>query len=285
MNALIIFFSGTGNTEFIARYMKTRFSEPGSPLEDISLASIEQFPAGKLKDYSLIIFGFPVFALEAPRLVTDYIELLEDTGDKFACVFSFNTYGLAGGNANRHVLQHFSKKGFHPLGGLGVKMPGSDGLVMSGENSWYVKRAKKRDFTRLPKVDKFIHFVESRVKELEGGKSLSEFKERKPWSILGFLLGWIFGLFFRRLEKKMKKQFWVDENCVLCGICVKNCPVANIKIIEKKIVFDDRCVLCMRCLNQCPEYAIQIGKLTVGKFRWKGPAGDFHPLQYKTIDS
>jgi hypothetical protein len=33
----------------------------------------------------------------------------------------------------------------------------------------------------------------------------------------------------------------------------------------------------MRCIHGCPEQAIQIGKRTVGKFRWHGPKGQFKP--------
>jgi hypothetical protein len=37
----------------------------------------------------------------------------------------------------------------------------------------------------------------------------------------------------------------------------------------------------MRCIHRCPEQAIQIGKNTVGKFRWQGPKGQFDPLQIR----
>ena len=47
-----------------------------------------------------------------------------------------------------------------------------------------------------------------------------------------------------------------------------------------KIVFDDHCVMCLRCIHQCPAEAIQIGKMTLGKFRWHGPLGDFKPKKF-----
>ena len=45
--------------------------------------------------------------------------------------------------------------------------------------------------------------------------------------------------------------------------------------------FADHCALCLRCLHACPQEAIQIGRLTVGKFRWRGPKGDFRPLRMR----
>ena len=35
----------------------------------------------------------------------------------------------------------------------------------------------------------------------------------------------------------------------------------------------------MRCIHQCPQEAVQIGRGTVGKFRWRGSGGDFKPLR------
>ena len=64
-----------------------------------------------------------------------------------------------------------------------------------------------------------------------------------------FQLLWAF--VYRFAEKKIKTSFRADEQCVQCGLCVK----------------------------QCPNEAIQIGKSTVNKFRWKGPMGDFKPSE------
>ena len=47
------------------------------------------------------------------------------------------------------------------------------------------------------------------------------------------------------------------------------------------MTFNDTCFLCGRCINQCPQEAIQIGKKTIGKFRWKGPYKSFHPIKLK----
>ena len=78
----------------------------------------------------------------------------------------------------------------------------------------------------------------------------------------------------------MKKKFHATEECTFCELCVKNCPVQNISIFEKNIVFGDQCVMCLRCIHQCPAEAIQIGKITLGKFRWHGPLGDFKPKEF-----
>ncbi|MDF2804638.1 MAG: hypothetical protein K0S61_4543 [Anaerocolumna sp.] len=52
------------------------------------------------------------------------------------------------------------------------------------------------------------------------------------------------------------KSINVDEKCNVCGICVKVCPVNNIKIVEKKPEFQHRCEMCFACDEWCPTNAI-----------------------------
>ena len=59
------------------------------------------------------------------------------------------------------------------------------------------------------------------------------------------------------------------------------CPVDNIAMGEDGPHFARRCMLCLRCLHACPQEAIQIGRLTVDKFRWKGPKASFRPLEMR----
>jgi MinD superfamily P-loop ATPase len=52
------------------------------------------------------------------------------------------------------------------------------------------------------------------------------------------------------------KSIVVDEKCNGCGICVKVCPVNNIKIIDKRPELQHRCEMCFACDEWCPSNAI-----------------------------
>jgi ferredoxin/flavodoxin len=52
------------------------------------------------------------------------------------------------------------------------------------------------------------------------------------------------------------KSIAVDEKCNGCGICVKVCPVNNIKIVEKRPELQHRCEMCFACDEWCPSDAI-----------------------------
>lgn len=62
--------------------------------------------------------------------------------------------------------------------------------------------------------------------------------------------------------------FRTDAACVGCGQCVKNCPLNNIALKDRKPVWGKQCTHCMACICYCPTEAIEYGKKSVGKPRY-----------------
>jgi len=53
------------------------------------------------------------------------------------------------------------------------------------------------------------------------------------------------------------KTFVANQNCNQCGLCVKNCPVDAIKMIESRPFWTFDCESCMHCMNHCPKRSIE----------------------------
>ena len=52
---------------------------------------------------------------------------------------------------------------------------------------------------------------------------------------------------------------WVNEEmCVSCGVCVEECPVGAMSIVDETACIDDEeCIRCGRCHDVCPEKAVR----------------------------
>ncbi len=267
MKIAIIFFSGTGNTLFVAEGLRDRLK---SLYEVIDLIPVEKVDSYNIEDYDYLLWGFPVYFYSMPKFLKEKISGVKKPVSKV--VFLFCTYALYPGNALVNSSKLFKKNGFIPVIAGGVKLPGSDGLVFMKKNSGYVTQIKSMVKNAELKIDEMADFIGKNIDTLGDGK-IDRQRICLLTLLLSFLIKAIVAPFFFLIEKYLKKKFYADEKCTLCGICENNCPSGNIKIYDKKVLFSDKCYLCMRCINQCPVEAIQIGKLTIGKYRYRGPKG------------
>ena len=56
-------------------------------------------------------------------------------------------------------------------------------------------------------------------------------------------------------------SYKIDEKCIMCDACPKECPVGAIKPGKPKYVIDSEvCIDCGICEGICPESAISPGK-------------------------
>lgn len=264
MNILILYFSGTGNTAHIGKYLREALVEAG---DNATCASIEKFNFSRIEAFDHLVFGFPIFACDIPDFLKDDVERFPLTKDKTASIYC--TKAIASGSALKHVQKQFERIGYKITGWADISMPGSDGLAFVKKDSPMVKKMELRDFSSIPEADVLVTMIQNSNIQAEVLLPISLGQK-----LVGGLLGHAYPLF----ENNLKKKFWADEKCISCKKCEKICPAGNISVNEN-VEFGDRCYLCMRCIHQCPVEAIQIGKSTIDKFRWKGPNKDFNPLQ------
>lgn len=276
MKLILLYFSGTGNTDYVAHYLARRLDH--LPIE-IELRSVERQPAETLTDFDVLAVGFPVYECESPRFFRVYLERLAPGEGRGAFVFC--TKGALAGNAVRHNLRRLAERGYVPLGGGSVGMPGSDGLAFTSKDSWIARMALQKDYDHLKAVDRLAGQMTEVLSGLVEGEPVETFCRPLPISINGILFDWLWAFLYKVFGNYLRTRFWADERCKSCGLCIQLCPVDNVELWEGHPRFADRCVLCMRCIHACPQEAIQIGKATVEKFRWHGPKGDFKPLHLR----
>ncbi|MHA1370392.1 MAG: hypothetical protein ACTSRA_11830, partial [Promethearchaeota archaeon] len=181
INLLIIYFSGTGNTEYISRYLestlKRELDNAGlSRSINIYRVPIERFRIEDIIKHDVIVLGFPIFELNSPEIISNFLINLHDFSIKrmhkktsknmLQGMFFFCTMGIAAGNAFRKNFKHLKGSNYMFLGSTAIKMPGSDGLAMLEESSSFVKKALESDYDNIPKLNKFIDRIKTVMEEL-----------------------------------------------------------------------------------------------------------------------
>lgn len=254
----ILYFSGTGNTAFVAEQIEKQLKARGEQVERKALETVHPDEAGTGK---LLYFGFPIYACASPVPVAEFIRGMK-TGKPLK-VKLFATKAYFSGKALSRTGMKLEERGFEVLSTFETKMPGSDGLAFLRKESRAAQRLLQNFSGVIGGLEAWVekdHFI--------------------PWRRRGpDIVGCLFSLAMKQAEHSLASRFTADAQCNLCRLCIRICPAANISENEGSICFGKECFLCMRCLHQCPKEAIQIGSKTVGRFRYKGPTGDFHPLK------
>ena len=276
MRLLILYFSGTGNTDYVAHYLAHRL-DLGQV--DVDLRSIEWQPPEQVAGFDLLALGFPVYAGDSPGLVQAYLDRLPAGENRGAFVFC--TKGAYAASAVRLNLQRLAMQGYVPLLGDDVIMPGTDGLAMISKNSQMARKALQKDYDQLKDANRLLEQMNSVVAQLADGCPIETLQMLIPPRLKTTLSDRLWAVLYRATEKWARARLHADDRCEACGLCARICPVGNVTVRDGKAQFEDRCILCLRCLHACPQEAIQIGKLTTNKFRWKGPKGDFKPLRLR----
>lgn len=235
-----IYFSGTGNSRYVAEMFCNEYDETTKALSIEDDNIIEA-----VRNEEMLVFAYPVQYSTVPKILRDFIiennELWESKK-----VFVIATMGLFSGDGAGILGRLLQKYGAAIIGGLHLKMPDSIGD----------EKVLKRP---LEKNKELVKNAEQKI-----SKSVQLLKSGKPTQeeigVLYRMVGF-FGqrLYFGHKTKEYSDMLCVDtDKCIGCGKCEKLCPMNNIKIVDKKVAQNNRCTMCYRCINNCPMQAMTL---------------------------
>ncbi|MEE0421033.1 MAG: EFR1 family ferrodoxin [Lachnospiraceae bacterium] len=247
---MILYFTGTGNSEYVAKRIANGISDDITNL----------FDKIRSQDYSGIhsdrpwVITAPAYAWRIPHILERWLEKTELTGNKN--IYFIMTCGGSIGNAGRYLKALCGKKGMNYLGCYGIVMP---------ENyiAMFSTPAREEAFRTIEKAEGEI---DRAIGLIKNSKAFSE-----PQITLGDKMnsGIVNSIFYPLFVHA--KKFYATDACIACGKCEKVCPTKNIRIENGKPVWGKDCTHCMACICRCPKEAIEYGKHSKGLPRYTCP--------------
>ncbi|MDA3811289.1 MAG: EFR1 family ferrodoxin [Spirochaetaceae bacterium] len=266
MRTKIYYFTGTGNSLFIARKLARQFD---STIESIPEA-ISQMNDEKIGSHIILVFpSYLAMIYGIPVIVKDFIESIPDLSLKtIIAVCSCGGYEIVNAVPSVKFLAKIIKaRGGDLFDYYTLRLP------MNNLDYDHIPIPIEKDEKKLyENAEEKLKII---VKSLQNPKRFNI--KKIAHAIFQILLTPLFSLLKKLSYKSMleiakepedsqktieevfrltDRSISADELCNSCGVCVKVCPVGNIQLVEKRPVWLHHCEMCFACHEWCPQKAI-----------------------------
>lgn len=254
-NIAIFYFSGTGNTSYIAHHLQTSLENYQTICSSIT-KSVDFESIIKTNDF--IFFCYPVYGSTAPTIMEDFVYKYKDLLVNKEVGVVITQGGFSGDGA--YYLARILKK-------LGAKVVCAEHFVMPDS----ISDNKKKPITKYD-IAKYLNKANIRLDEFVYSFNRGKYIKRGS-TVFSRMLGGIQRIPWKAYYPKLVAMHKVNENlCNGCGLCETLCPTGNLIVKEGKVNKGDKCTLCYRCVNNCPQKAITIFGKNM-QFQYKGIRG------------
>lgn len=247
---MILYFSGTGNSEYAASRIGKNLNE-----EVINLfEKIRNHDFSEMYSATPWIIAAPTYSWRIPRILENWLKHTTLSGCKE--IYFVMTCGSNIGNAGKYLEKLCISKNMNYSGCFQIVMPENYVAMFSTPTKEQALKIIRQTDNRIDEAASFI-------------KNKKAFPQR-PLSIIDRIESGIVNDAFYPIFVHAKK-FYAKDTCISCKKCADVCPLDNIHIVNKKPVWGKNCTHCMACICRCPSEAIEYGKRSEGKPRYTCP--------------
>ncbi len=244
---MILYFSGTGNSKYVAQRIADALDEPLCSMND----RIKSGDTAPVETGARLIIVTPTYAWRIPRIVRDWLLNTTLTGAKQA--WFVMTCGGEIGNAGKYNHALCQEKGLTCMGTAQIIMPEN---YIAMFNAPQAAEARQTVAKAEPDIDRAIAAIAAG----------EQFPPTRNNLYDRFMSGPVNPIFYSFFVKA--KAFTVSDACVGCGQCAERCPMNNITLQNGRPIWGGSCTHCMACICYCPTEAIEYGKKSLGKPRY-----------------
>lgn len=252
---MIFYFSGTGNSKWIATQLSETQQEKKVFIPDALRDGNLDFT---LREDEKIGFVFPIYSWGPPPIVMRFIEQVHLSGYIDQYLFFVCSCGDDTGLTQQMLLKAFADKGWKCQAGFSVIMPNNYVLFPGFDVD-----TQDVEIAKLQNASSTLEQIQSSIIRKETVFSCKE-------GSMPFLKSRIIYPLFVRYGIWPQK-FYATNDCISCGKCERACPVENIRMKEGKPIWEANCTSCLACYHICPKHAVQYGKKTKNKGHYFNP--------------
>ena len=231
---MIYYFSATGNSKHVANRLAEALNESVTPVLDVLDLGI------KVEDQMILVY--PNYCGGVPSVIREFLQKNIFQISKDAKLILVITYGNNTGASASIASKYFKKNTGRIFDAMySVKMPDNWTPVFDLTNAEEVAATNA-------KADEEIEGIIRKIKMGVDGDHVGD--------KLGKFMEVVYPGFYKTLSKT--SHLHVEDTCIGCGLCAKNCPVSAIEMKEGKPTWIKKnCSMCLGCLHRCPKFAIQ----------------------------
>lgn len=247
---LMLYFSGTGNSKFIANSFSKKTGALCYSIEtDMNFSK-------EILNHDTISFCYPTYGGCVPRIMREFVaKHTKDLKDKKLIIFC--TQLMFSGDGARAFMDLLPKNHVKVIYAEHFNMPNNicNAPIFSVKNG--------------PAIEKCLHQAEVKMDKV--CKNINEGKiKKRGFNSFSHILGLCQSSYWPAIEKKNESNIKVDNSCINCNLCVKVCPMKNLTFGPKGIEQNNNCIVCYRCVNACPKQAITVLVHKKPKVQYKG---------------
>lgn len=252
---MILYFSGTGNSEYAAKRI-------GEACRDETVSLFEKI---RSRDFSPMhsdspwVVAVPTYAWRIPRIVQEWLHHTSLSGNRN--IYFVMTCGGNIGNAGNYLKKLCTAKGLNYMGCAEIVMPENYIAMFSAP-------AKEDALAIIGQAEQVIDNAALLIKK--GEPFIQPAVTVKDKLNSGFVNNIFYPAFVHA------KKFYATDACISCGKCAKVCPLSNIHLDRGKPVWGKNCTHCMACICRCPAEAIEYGRHSKGLVRYVCPKVTVH---------
>lgn len=254
---MIFYFSGTGNTRWVATQIAKAIGEELLYIPDLIREGRYEF---ELKEDERIGFCFPTHGWQVPGIIVGFIKKLRLLDKTNNYCWALTTCGDNMGETMTILNKRLAaNKALNNHNGMPLQAETVFSVIMPESYvclPFMYTDPEDKERLKIENARHQLHHIISIIKDRKRG--IEELDKGATPRLYSYVIG---GYFNKHMITD--KKFTVDaEVCIKCGKCQKVCPVDNIQGTPPEWIHNGRCTCCLACYHHCPTHAINYGKIT-----------------------